>query len=280
MFPLIWLNGAIVPLDEARLSPASAGALYGWGVFTTLRVAAGTARAFDEHWRRLVAHAERAGVPVTWDRDAVAQGLRDLIAQCGAVDARARVNALRSAAGMWQATGAAGSDLTILLAPANHGARTPLALTVSPYRISTSWPLAGVKCTAYLGYVIALEEARGRGFDEAIVLDERGEVVEATTANVFWVRDGELYTPSLQTTCLAGVTRRLVLEAAARRRLRVVEGSFGLGAIRGADEVFLTNSGWGVRPVAQFDLHEYRGAPLATLLARDVEAVLGAANPR
>jgi branched-chain amino acid aminotransferase len=165
--------------------------------------------------------------------------------------------------------------VTLLLAPNPHKARGPLAITVSPYRVSTSSPLAGIKCTAYLGNLIAFEEARARGFGEAVVLDERGEVVEATTANVFWVRDGELYTPSLQTTCLAGVTRRLVLEAAARRRLSVVEGSFGLGAVRDADEVFLTNSGWGVLQVAEFDIHRYGKSPLTSLLRDDVEAVLG-----
>jgi branched-subunit amino acid aminotransferase/4-amino-4-deoxychorismate lyase len=279
MFSLVWHNGAIMALDEARVSPASAGALYGWGVFTTLRVAGGEPRAFDSHWRRLSAHAARAGVPLEWRKEDVERGLVELIARCGAGDARARVTALRGAAGPWRAPGACASDVTILLAPRPARPDGPFGLTISPYRLSTSSPIAGIKATAFVGYLMALEEARGRGYDEALLLDERGEVVEACTANVFWVRDGELYTPSLLTSCLAGVTRALVLEAAARRRIRVVEGSFGLAAVREADEVFLTNSGWGVVPVSDLDARRFGGAPLARVLSADVEALLGG-SPR
>jgi branched-chain amino acid aminotransferase/4-amino-4-deoxychorismate lyase len=168
--------------------------------------------------------------------------------------------------------------VTILLGPRAERSDAPLALTGSPYRVSTSSPVAGLKCTAYLEHLMALEEARGRGFGEALLLNERGEVVEATAANVFWIRDGELYTPALQTSCLAGVTRRLVLAAASRRRIRVVEGCFGLAAVREADEVFLTNSAWGVVPVGELDARMYGSSPLTRLFAADVEAVLGSGD--
>ena len=104
---------------------------------------------------------------------------------------------------------------------------------------------------------------------------ECGEVVEATAANLFWSRGGELFTPSLATGCVAGVTRRFVLEVAARRRVRVTEGSYPLVALGEADEVFLTNSTWGLRAVAELDIHRY-AAPgtFLTTLAADVENAL------
>lgn len=279
MVDLVWLNGTLAPLAEARISPTSAGALYGWGVFTTLGVVGGRARAFDMHWERLAAHAARVGVEIGREPDEVERGIADLLAAGAVVDGRARVSVLRAEAGLWAASGpgvaAAGSDVIVLATRvAPRGAR-PFALTVSPHRVNTHAPTAGVKCTSYVGQLLALEEARARDFDEAVMLNERGEVAEATAANVFWVRDGELFTPSLATGCLAGVTRRLVLDSASRRRIRVTEGSFPLAALGDADELFVTNSGWGVVPVAQFDLHMYGRAPVAGLLATDVETLLG-----
>ena len=275
MYDLIWLNGTVKTLHEGRVSPASAGVLYGWGVFTTLGVAAGRALAFERHWERLTAHAERAGVPLDRGREVIEQGLGELIERTGVAEGRARITLLRSGAGPWQAKSAAGNDALIFVAPRASREQRPLAVTLSPHRINTSSPLVGIKSTAYFDHLLALEEARGRGFNEAIILNERGEVAEATAANVFWVRGGELYTPSLATGCLAGITRRLVLEAAEKRRMRVTEGSFALAMLGEADELFLTNSSWGVSPVGELDIHRYGPAPIAARLAADVEGLLG-----
>jgi branched-chain amino acid aminotransferase len=268
----IWLNGAIVALADARLNPASAGALYGWGVFTTLGVAGARARAFGDHWERLAAHAARARVPLAWSREEVGAGLAALVAESGVVDGRARVTLLRAAGGVWTAPGEREGDAMVFVAERAARPAGPLALTVSPYRVNTASPLVGIKSTAYVEHLAALDEARGRGFGEAVMLNERGEVVEATAANLFWARGGELFTPSLATGCLAGVTRRFVLEAAARRRIRVTEGSYPLVALGEADEVFATNSAWGLQAVAELDIHRYAvPGTLLTTLAADVE---------
>jgi branched-chain amino acid aminotransferase len=271
---LLWLNGAITPVAEARVSPASAGVLYGWGVFTTLGLRGGKPRAFERHWERLVAHAGRAAVPVERDATDVEAGLRELAGRLGLSDGRARITLLRGAGGPWREKEAGGDTLVFAAARAPRAAR-PLALTVSPYRLNTTSPLAGVKSTAFVEHLLALEEARGRGFDEALMLNERGEVAEGTAANVFWVRGGELFTPSLATGCLAGITRRLVLEVASRLRIRATEGGFPLAAVGEADEVFLTNSTWGLSPVGQFDVHRYGQAPLAARLGAEVDKLLG-----
>jgi len=272
----IWMNGTILPEEDARVSPMSAGLLYGWGVFTTLGVRGGRARAFTHHWSRLTAHAERLRVPLAHGPDDVQAALEAVIGAQGVVDGRARVTAVRSSAGVWQPAGGAGSDLFVFAASVADTSGTPLALTVSPHRVLSSAPLAGVKSTAYVGQLLALEEARARGFDEAVMLNERGEVAEAAAANLFWARDGELYTPSLATGCLPGVTRRLVLEAARARRVRVTEGGFALSELRGAEEVFLTNSTHGVIPAAELDMHKFAGGPVTSRLAEGLERLLGA----
>lgn len=269
----IWHNGRITTVEDGRLNPASAGALYGWGVFTTLGIVGAIPRAFDLHWERLLAHAARASVPFDWPKGLIERGLFDLIDLGGIVDGRARITVLRASAGMWQAaaTGVA-SDVLMFVAEPMARSRTPYAITVSPYRVMSTSPLAGVKTTSYLPQVLALEEARQRGFDEAVLLNERGEVVEATASNIFWVHHGELFTPSLGTGCLSGVTRRRVIEAAHRLKIPVNEGGHLLSMLHQADEVFLTNSGWGCMHVIQFDVHAYPAEP-GPILVRILDAL-------
>jgi branched-subunit amino acid aminotransferase/4-amino-4-deoxychorismate lyase len=117
--------------------------------------------------------------------------------------------------------------------------------------------LMGVKSLNYLDRILSWEEAQSRDFDEAVCLNERGEIVSATLANIFWTRDGKLHTPALSTGALAGVTRECVIEIAGRLFVPVVEGVYEMGDLVDADEIFLTSSGLGVAPVTTFDFRRY-----------------------
>ena len=118
-------------------------------------------------------------------------------------------------------------------------------------------PLAGLKTTNYLEYLLAWEEARARDFDDAVMLNERGEVAGATLANLFWTRDGTLYTPSLACGAMAGTTRACVMRLAAALSIPVVEGMYELAHLTEADEIFLTSAGRGVAAITTFDFRRY-----------------------
>lgn len=133
----------------------------------------------------------------------------------------------------------------------------PLALTVSPYRINTLSPLVGLKTTNYLDHILAWQEARAREFDEAVRLNERGEIAGATLANLFWVKDGTLYTPALSTGTLAGVTRACVLRLAERLNIPTLEVAHDLTHLSEAEEIFLTSAGRMIAFVAAYDFHRY-----------------------
>lgn len=270
------MNGALVDLPEARVSPVSAGLLYGWGVFTTVGVAEGRARHLGRHWTRLSAHAARLGVPLHVTMGEVEHGLAELIGLGKVVNGRARITVARGSAGPWRVGEAGTSDAWILVARFEETARPPRNLTISPYRMNSASPLAGLKSTAYVPQLLTLDEAMRRDYDDAIVLNERGEMVESSSANIFWVRDGELHTPALATGCLAGITRGLVLEAATRLRLRSSEGAWGPLALHGASEVFLTNSSRGIEPVAELDIHRFAApGPVTALVAAAVAGTIG-----
>ena len=132
-----------------------------------------------------------------------------------------------------------------------------LSLAVSPYRHNTLSPLAGIKSLNYLHEVMAWEEAQAREFDEAVMLNERGEIVSATMASIFWVREGTLHTPNLSTGTLPGVTRAAVIELATKQFIPVIEGVYELADLTEAEEIFLTSASYGVAPVTTFDFRQY-----------------------
>lgn len=252
------LNRRLLEAGRARLHAVTSAALYGRGVFTTVAVHKGRPFLWDAHWSRLLAHAERVGVECDFGDNEAALLLSRLVEANEVSEGRARVHLLgRPVRARWK-VGDEGraSDLLMVTAEA-WPAPESLALTVSPYRVNTCSPLVGVKTVNRLENILAWEEARARDFDEAVVCNERGEVACATTANLFWVKHGTVYTPALATGAVAGTTRARVIELASDLAVPLSEGAHTLHDMADADEVFLTSAALGVALVTTFDYRRY-----------------------
>jgi branched-subunit amino acid aminotransferase/4-amino-4-deoxychorismate lyase len=279
MHASIYLNEKIVLATDARIAAVTAAMLYGRGVFTTVAVYDGRPFLWPQHWLRLLDHASRSGVDVTeFEEESVSQALSELIRVNRVSDGRARVTLLRRGLEQspWKAPeasteGTRRTDLLIMTGDAHAPSTDSLALTVSPYRANTHSPLAGVKSQNYLDHILAHEEARARGFDEAVRLNERGEVVSATMANLFWVTNGKLHTPALSTGALAGTTREQIISLAHELSIPLLEGVYELSDLGDAHEIFLTSSGLGVSIVTTFDFHRY-AVPIGSIALRLHEA--------
>jgi branched-chain amino acid aminotransferase len=254
---LIFHNEQIVEASSARVEATLAGVQYGWGIFTMLRAYEGRVFAFERHWQRLIKHAEKARVPVLIKKDEAKRAIHNLIHANGLVNGRIRLTILKGFAGSWRTQQERESEVLIFTASEQAQKMRDLNLTISPYRLLSSNPLAGVKRTAMLENLLAYEEARSRKFDEAVMLNERGEIVSATAGNIFWVEGIELCTPSLGTGCIAGITRAFVLEITKRINIHVVEASFPLPRLLDASEVFLTSTARGITPVKSYDFKTY-----------------------
>ena len=254
---LIYYNDRVVEAGHAAVPANNAGLLYGWGVFTTLRIYLGEVFALDRHWERLARHAEQALIPVPSSGDDISRALGELIAANRVRDGRSRITLLKGDAGPWAGRGVRDAELLIFTSTERTRAARETAVTISPYRMTSHGPLAGIKRTAMLENLLALEEARGRGFAEALMVNERGEIVGATAANVFWAESGELFTPSAGTGCIAGITRGFVIEIAQRLRIPVIEGGFPVQRLLDASEVLLTSTARGIVSVSSFDLKQY-----------------------
>jgi branched-chain amino acid aminotransferase len=246
----LWCNGRWL---EAGALPASAldrGALLGLGLFETLLGLDGRVVFCQRHLARMAAgcarlgwiapHVEFADLPEVMER---------LLQTSGHAGGRARIRLTVTAGTGPLAEVAAGKDRLVWLA-ASPLAETPpsLAVDVAPWPRNERSALAGLKCASYAENLVALDQARRGGFDETLFFNTAGELCEAATANVFIVRNGVVRTPSLDCGCLAGVTRGVVLELAARHGLACEEAVLRQADLAAADEVILTSATRG--PVA------------------------------
>ena len=261
MHPVIYLNKVMLDAAKARVAPVSSAMLYGRGVFTTVAIYDGKPFRWPEHWRRLSSHAERLSVDSTdLNERNVGEALGKLVAVNRVKAGRARVILLaRSGRDVWRTKKEAArkTDLLIMTGEPQHIPAAGMSLAVSPYRINTFSPLVGIRSLNYLEQVLSWEEAQSRDFDEAVVLNERGEVVAATMANIFWFKDGTLHTPALSTGAIAGITRAAVIELADKQFIPVIEGVYELADLTDADEIFLTSASLAVAQVTTFDFRQY-----------------------
>ena len=222
--------------------------LYGKGIFTTIAICEGKTFLWQKHWRRLSANAETVDIDLSNHIESfVSNALAEVIRENRVVDGRARVTFFdESASAIWPGESIDSTTLSII----TGGIRDipdNFTLTVSPYPVNSRSPLTGVKSCNYLENLMAVEEAKTRGFHEAIRVNERSEVTSAAMANVFWLKGDELFTPSLSTGCLAGTTREFILE-----NLPCREVEAGIEELSYADAIYLTSAGLGIIAVAKF----------------------------
>ncbi|HUR97736.1 MAG TPA: aminotransferase class IV, partial [Pyrinomonadaceae bacterium] len=243
---VVSLNGRLTNPSDAQIPALSSAGLVGRGVFTTIAIIDRKPFLWEKHWRRLGEGCNRTWIDLSAFSESKTRETLDAVVSANAFDnGRARITFFFEAAGEpWPYESERPVSLLIITGDARPKLQNP-SLTVSPFRINSMSPLSGVKSCNYLDKILSIIEARRRRFDEAIQLNERGEVASACMANVFWLRDGVLFTPSLKSGCLAGTTREFVLENFECREVEI-----GLEELRLADEIFLTSAGLGIIQVA------------------------------
>jgi len=242
MDDLVFHNGRIIPLSEARLSPGQMGLLLGWGVFTTLRIYAGRAFAFDRHWARMSHDAARLGMDLGHDEASVRQTVSRLAEANDRREGMARVSFVKNRGGLWaQAGERPETDLLIFTRelvqwPAIH------RLKVQPHALYSATRLAGAKMLSWAQNAALLEQAHAEGFDDVLLLNESGHLAECTSANVFLVRDNTVMTPPLSAGCLPGVTRDVLLEIVPRADFELCEQDLTPRDLDSAAEVFISST--------------------------------------
>jgi len=271
----VFHNDRLVPVEQVRLSPGQGGLLSGWGLFTTMRIFQGEAFAYERHWRRLEKDAGKTRLPFPFDSAQVRQQLSQLLKANQVVEGTARIYMIYNRVGAWQSEEPM-PEVDLILCTAGLPAHPELArLTIGAHGRHAASPLAGVKVTSWLNNVWHLAEAQKAGWSEVVLLNERGEVAECTTANIFSVKNGTVSTPPLSSGCLEGVTRSVLLEIAPAAGVRMIEQTLTPEDLFFADEVFITSTNRSLLGVCEIAGHKYLAAPGP--IAQKLEHAFGAA---
>ena len=257
----VFHNERVLPIDQVRLSPGQAGLLNGWGLFTTIRIVEGVPFAFERHWKRLERDAERTHCPFPFEEDVVKAQLGEVLRANQVQEGCGRIYVVYNQAGFWSGDEKLPRVDLIIYSAGLPSYREPARLGLREHGRHAASPLAGVKVTSWLTNVWCLNEAQKAGWDEVVMLNERGEVAECTAANIFCVRGGRVATPPLTAGCLEGVTRGVLLEIGAGAGAAVEERMLLPEDLYAAEEVFISSTNRSVLAVGEIDGRKIAAAP-------------------
>jgi branched-chain amino acid aminotransferase len=257
----VFHNDRLQRIEQVRLSPGQSGLLSGWGLFTTLRVAEGELFAYERHWHRLEKDARRTHVPFPFDAEKVRGQLYEVLRANEVHEGTARIYVVFNKAGFWQSDEPAPQVDLILYSAGLPNYKEPVRLGLREHGRHAASPLAGVKVTSWLNNVWNLYETQQAGFDEVVLLNERGEVSECTAANIFCVRGGRVLTPPLSSGCLEGITRGVLLEIAASVGVSAAEQTLMPEDLYTAEEVCMSSTNRNLLGVGEIAGHKIARAP-------------------
>lgn len=242
-------NGQILDSSTRDLSPGQVGLLNGWGVFSTIRVYGGVMFAWERHYQRMRNDAARLRVPFPADSAELAGDLYRLIEANGNPDTVVRVTIIRNRGGLWQGP-VAPREFDVIAYTRDVTRWSPeVKLALVPDARHAASPFAGAKYLSWSENLTLYETAHDQGYDDALLLNERGEVAECTSANIFAVEGDRVWTPPLSSGGLPGVTRAILLEEIRVPGVAIEEKVLFPADLESADEVFITSSTRELLPV-------------------------------
>jgi len=240
-----YLNGEIALESEAVVPVTDRGFMYGDGLFESIRVHKGLKLRWFAHMARLQQGLELLEIPFNFDPRQLQEAARELIERNELTDAVLRVQITRGSGKRgYSPRGAEHPTIVITSHPAPPLAEEPprWKLKESTIRIHSNNPLNSIKSLNKLPNIMAKAEAERDGFDDAIMLNERDEVVEASCANLFWIRDGVVRTPPDESGALPGITRNFIMDLAAMGEVELQESATTMDDLRTAEGIFLSMS--------------------------------------
>ena len=276
----IWFDGVLVPWREAKLHVLSHAMHYASAVFEGERVYGGKVFKLSEHSTRLGSSAKLMDMVLPYTSDEIDAATREVVKTNGIDEGYVRPLAWRGAEMMGVSAQQTKIHVAIAAWPwppyfGDEASLRGIRLAFADYRRPSpeTAPVQSKAAGLYMICTLSRHKVEAQGYDDALMLDWRGQVAEATGANVFLVQDGELHTPTPD--CfLDGITRRTVIGLAKARGIKVVERVIWPDELGAADEVFLTGTAAEVTPVREIGPHHFQvGAVTRTLMDDYAKAV-------
>lgn len=255
----VYINGDLVPAEEASIPCDDRAVLFGDGIFETVRAYRGRPFRLERHLERLedACRRLRLGLPRGWGE--ITDAVMSLLEENGLAeegDAYVRITATggpSTGPKMLERPGPTGLFITARPYEGypEHLYREGVSLVISGIKRNSSSPLSSLKSSNYLDSLIARQEAIDQGADDAVMLTTAGNLAEATSSNLFMVREGNVLTPDIGCGFLPGVTREAVIELCGKLGVTCTPVMAGTDVLLSADEVFLTSSLMEVMPVGR-----------------------------
>jgi branched-chain amino acid aminotransferase len=279
----IWFDGRMGPWRDAKIHVLTHALHYASCVFEGERVYGGRIFKLREHTQRLINSGRILGFEIPWGLEEIEAASNEVVKANGIVDGYVRPVAWRGAEQM----GVAAQQTKIHMAIATwewpayftpearlKGIRLTFAKWARP--APNTAPTASKAAGLYMICTMSKHTAEAAGYDDALMLDWRGQIAESTGANIFLVIDGELHTPTPD--CfLDGITRQTVIGLARARQLKVVERAIMPEELAKAQEVFLTGTAAEVTPVREIDRYRFTPGPVCRMLIEDFDRAVGRA---
>ncbi len=273
---IVYLNGSLLSLSEARLSPLDYGFLYGYGLFETMRAYSGRVFRLDDHLRRLCRSADFLGIMAP-SMSALSAAAYATLDANGLTSARVRMT-LSAGEGEPVPNLSSCQESTLFITARNYIPyddevhQQGYKAIVSGIRRNTKSPVSSLKSLSYMDNLMARREAATAGANEAILLNDEGLVAEGSTSNLFVVSGQTLCTPSGDSGLLPGVTRQIVIDLAKELGIPTVEHNVTLDDLMQAEEVFCTSSVIEIMALTSIDDRRIGGGRRGRLTARLTEA--------
>jgi branched-chain amino acid aminotransferase len=273
---IVWHQGALRPIEAVRIDPTDRGFTLADGLFETMRARDGRVLRLERHWARLSEGARLLDIPLPLDAPGLAAAARELLLANGFARGEAALRlTLTRGPGPRGLLPPERPTPTLLLAgfPAPEPAPPVRAVLVKGVRRNELSPASRIKSLAYLDQLLALREAVAAGGEEALLCNTAGRLACASTANLFLVVEGRVWTPSVGEGALPGVTRAVLLERARAQGIFAVEAEVPRHLLARAEEIFTTNALRGIRAVASVDGRALAG-PCPGPLTRRLQELL------
>jgi len=255
---VVWCDGRFLKKHELKVSPFDRGLCHGLSLFETILGVNGRPRLVTEHLDRLRLGLERLGVlSVELSDEGLRNAMIALLEKNNLAEGTARIR-LAVSLGVGPVNRTDSGEAWAWMTASEVGEISQnIRMTLAPWRRDTESVLRGLKVGNYAEHLIAMDLARREGFDEMLFYNTSDELCEAAMANIFLIRGGTVLTPSLDSGCLAGVTRALVMRLAATHGIPCKEKPLGRADVKKADGFFLTSSVKGPVWVSEFQGKSY-----------------------
>lgn len=252
----VWLNSQLIDADQARISVFDHGFLYGDGIYETVHAYDYQVFHWPRHYRRLLQSARLIALKCPWSSKVLESRIVQVLRANHQPNASVRITVARG-------PGPLGLDprvcptptLVLLLHPPRDVQRYwREGISIGITHVRRNHPLCldpQIKSNNSLNTILARVEADRMGVFEGVLLNLAGQLTEGTTSNLFFVKRGKLYTPSLACGLLAGVTRDAVLQLARKNKIALTEGQYSVKDLGQADEIFLSSTTLEIAPVVQ-----------------------------